>query len=163
MKRLATYALAMTGAAVLATSAIAQDTNANAGVKIGTLTCSVGEETSFVVGSSATLNCLFDPAGSGEAATYTGTINDYGLDIGSTSNATLVWGVLAPSADMEKGALEGTYGGVTAGATLGAGVKANALVGGFDKSIALNPVSLESQTGANITLGVTQLTLSSTS
>jgi hypothetical protein len=164
MKRIATYALAMTGATLLATSAIAQDTDSAAGVKIGTLTCSVEEETSFIVGSNATLNCIFDPAGSAQqSATYTGTINDYGLDIGSTSNATLVWGVLAPSADMEKGALEGAYGGVTAGATLGAGVKANALVGGFDKSIALNPVSLESQTGANITLGVTQLTLSSTS
>jgi hypothetical protein len=163
MKRLATFALAVTGATVLATSAIAQDNSGNAGVKVGTLTCNVGKETSFVVGSSATLTCIFDPAGSGQAATYSGTINDYGLDIGSTSNATLVWGVLAPSADMEMGALEGTYGGVTAGATLGAGVKANALVGGFDKSIALNPVSVESQTGANLTLGVTQLTLSSTS
>jgi hypothetical protein len=132
MKRIATYALAMTGATLLATSAIAQDTDSAAGVKIGTLTCSVEEETSFIVGSNATLNCIFDPAGSAQqSATYTGTINDYGLDIGSTSNATLVWGVLAPSADMEKGALEGAYGGVTAGATLGAGVKANALVGGF--------------------------------
>ncbi|SDU32299.1 DUF992 domain-containing protein [Stappia sp. ES.058] len=159
MKRIAAYALALTGATLMATSAIAQDTSA--GVKVGTLTCAVEQETNFIVGSKATLNCLFDAAGSGMTANYIGTISDYGLDIGSTSNATLVWGVLAPSADMKRGALEGSYGGVTAGATLGAGVKANALVGGFDKSVALNPISLESQTGANLTLGVTQLTLKS--
>ncbi|WP_037546946.1 DUF992 domain-containing protein [Stappia stellulata] len=163
MKRFATYALALTGATLLATTAIAQSNDNNAGVKVGTLTCSVQDETSFVVGSTANLNCVFDPAGTGAKTTYRGTINDYGLDIGTTSNATLVWGVLAPSADTKPGALEGSYGGVTAGATLGAGVKANALVGGFDKSIALNPISVESQTGANITLGVSQLTLTSTS
>jgi di/tricarboxylate transporter len=60
---------------------------------------------------------------------------------------------------MKAGALAGTYAGVTAGATLGAGLAANALVGGLDRSIALNPLSLESNTGANITLGVAKLTL----
>ncbi|MDN3720630.1 DUF992 domain-containing protein [Roseibium salinum] len=38
-------------------------------------------------------------------------------------------------------------GGLTAGASLGAGVKANALIGGFNESVVLNPVSVESQTG----------------
>lgn len=157
MKRIAALALALSGTTLLAANAIAQDKGA--GVKIGTLTCAVEEETNFVVGSKATLTCTFDPASGQEVAYYTGTISDFGLDIGTTSDATLVWGVLAPSADMERGALEGNYGGVTAGASLGAGLKANALIGGFDKSIALNPVSLESQTGTNLTLGVSRLTL----
>lgn len=43
--------------------------------------------------------------------------------------------------------------------SLGAGLKANALLGGLDRSIALNPLSVESQTGTNLTLGVTSLTL----
>lgn len=161
MKRFATLALALSGATLFAANAVADDKGA--GVKIGTLTCAVEQETNFVIGSKATLNCTFDPANGQKVAYYTGTVSDFGLDIGTTSDATLVWGVLAPSADMEMGALEGTYGGVTAGASLGAGVKANALIGGFDKSIALNPLSLESQTGTNITLGVTQLTLKSVS
>jgi len=161
MKRFATLALALSGASLLAVNAMAEDKAP--GIKIGTLTCAVEQETNFVIGSKATLNCTFDPVNGQKVAYYTGTVSDFGLDIGTTSDATLVWGVLAPSADMEMGALEGTYGGVTAGASLGAGVKANALVGGFDKSIALNPVSLESQTGTNITLGVSQLTLKSAS
>ncbi|POF28413.1 DUF992 domain-containing protein [Roseibium marinum] len=159
MKRFSKLALALTGATLLATPVVAADSSA--GVKIGMLTCAVEGETNFIVGSNATLSCTFEPANGGQAAYYTGTVREFGLDIGTTTNATLVWGVLAPSADMEIGALEGEYGGVTAGASLGAGVKANALIGGFDKSIALNPISVESQTGTNLTLGVSYLSLKS--
>lgn len=160
MKRLTKLALTVSaGAMMFAAPAVAADNQA--GVKIGTLTCAVEGETNFIVGSKATLNCMFDPAGGGTPVRYIGSVSEYGLDIGTTENATLVWGVLAPSADMEPGALEGAYGGITAGASLGAGVKANALIGGFDKSVALNPVSVESQTGTNLTLGVSRLSLKS--
>jgi hypothetical protein len=40
-------------------------------------------------------------------------------------------------------ALEGKYAGATAGPTVGVGVGANVLVGGFDRSIALQPLSVE--------------------
>lgn len=161
MKRFATLALVLSGATMLATPGFAQDKGP--GVKIGTLTCAVEEETNFIIGSNATLSCTYESVDGGAPAYYTGTVSDFGLDIGVTNSATLVWGVLAPTADMEEGALEGAYGGVTAGASLGAGVKANALIGGFDKSIALNPVSVESQTGTNLTLGVSRLTLKAAS
>lgn len=161
MKRFATIALALSGISLLTLPASAEDKAP--GVKIGTLTCNVMEETNFVIGSTATLSCAFDPANGQAATTYTGTVSDFGLDIGTTDKATLVWGVVAASIDMEPGALEGAYGGVTAGASLGAGIKANALIGGFDKSIALNPVSLETQTGTNLTLGVSRLTLKANS
>lgn len=147
-------ALAVTAAA---TPALAQ--SQAPGLQIGVLTCAVTGESNFIVGSSHSLSCTYKPTIDAPVETYKGKITDYGIDIGSTSNATLVWGVLAPSANMKAGALAGTYAGVTAGATLGAGLAANALVGGLDRSIALNPLSLESNTGANITLGVAKLTL----
>ena len=128
-------------------------------VEVGTLNCLVEGEHSFIVGSSATLGCSFKPVDGGAIEYYRGKVRDYGLDIGKTKEATLVWGVLAPSADRKPGLLAGTYGGLTAGASVGAGIKANALLGGFDRSIALNPFSLESQTGTNLTLGVSKLTL----
>lgn len=128
-------------------------------VEIGTLKCLVEGEHSFIVGSSATLGCSFDLADGGAVEYYRGKVRDYGLDIGKTDSGTLVWGVLAPSANRKPGLLAGTYGGLTAGASVGAGIKANALIGGFDRSIALNPFSLESQTGTNLTLGVSKLTL----
>ncbi|MGX1495738.1 DUF992 domain-containing protein [Roseibium aggregatum] len=128
-------------------------------VEIGKLSCLVEGEHSFIVGSSATLGCSFSPVDGGAVENYKGTVRDYGLDIGKTNQATLVWGVLAPSANRKPGLLAGTYAGLTAGASIGAGIKANALVGGFDRSIALNPFSLESQTGTNLTLGVSKMTL----
>lgn len=131
----------------------------NPKIEIGKLSCQVEGEHSFLVGSSAELSCSFAPADGGATEPYHGKIRDYGLDIGKTSNAELVWGVLAPSANHKPGLLTGTYGGVTAGVSLGAGLKANALLGGLDRSIALNPFSLESQTGTNLTLGVSKLTL----
>ncbi|WP_417686357.1 DUF992 domain-containing protein [Roseibium sp.] len=162
MKRAAQIALAMLATTAVAAPGLAEEKvrpTDTAGVQIGTLTCNVEGETNFIVGSTATLGCNYQPAGDGPVEYYTGSVDEYGLDIGTTEKATLVWGVVAPSADMEPGALAGSYGGVTAGASVGAGIKANALVGGFDKSIALNPFSVESQTGTNITLGVSQLTL----
>lgn len=128
-------------------------------VEIGKLSCLVEGEHSFIVGSTATLGCSFSPVDGGAVENYKGTVRDYGLDIGKTNQATLVWGVLAPSANRKPGLLAGTYGGLTAGASVGAGIKANALLGGFDRSIALNPFSLESQTGTNLTLGVSKMTL----
>ena len=137
--------------------AVAQESTPS--VEIGKLTCAVQGETSFVVGSTNSLSCTFEPAGGGAPTVYRGESSEYGLDIGTPGSGTLVWGVLAPTADTKPGALEGTYAGVTAGASLGAGLKANALLGGLDRSIALNPLSVESQTGTNLTLGVTSLTL----
>jgi hypothetical protein len=71
----------------------------------------------------------------------------------------LVWGVIAPSAGIPRGALSGTYTGIGAQATAGAGVGANVLVGGTGRAFSLQPVSLEGQTGLNIAGGVTTVTL----
>ncbi|MEJ8472625.1 DUF992 domain-containing protein [Roseibium algae] len=153
----ATLALIAISGSLLVSPALAEDKGP--GVTVGTLTCSIEGESSFIVGSTSTLACNYKPAGDGPVQFYAGTIKEYGLDIGKTSDATLVWGVLAPSADMDPGALAGNYAGLTAGAGIGAGISANALIGGLDKSIALNPFSLASQTGTNLTLGVSKLTL----
>ncbi|MEP3670731.1 MAG: DUF992 domain-containing protein, partial [Roseibium sp.] len=44
---------------MLAAPAIAQDKGP--GVKVGTLTCALVQETNFIIGSKATLNCSYDP------------------------------------------------------------------------------------------------------
>ena len=157
MKRFAPIALALMATVASAAPSFAQG-NAP-GVNVGTLTCLVKGKTNFIIGSSATLGCNYKPVAGGPVEYYKGTIDDFGVNIGTAEDATLVWGVLAPSADMKPGVLAGNYGGVTAGASLGVGLKANALIGGLDKSIALNPLSVETQTGANITLGVAKLKL----
>jgi hypothetical protein len=50
-----------------------------------------------------------------------------------------------------------------ASATAGVGVGANVMIGGFDKSITLQPVSVEGNTGLNVSGGIGEMTLKSTS
>ncbi|MBR0673906.1 DUF992 domain-containing protein [Neoroseomonas soli] len=127
-------------------------------VRAGTLRCDVAPGTSFVFGSTRDTTCVFTPT-SGRAERYTGEIKRYGVDVGFTSSAVMLWGVVASSGDVAPGALAGTYAGVSAGATAGVGVGANVLVGGGNRNITLQPLSVEGNTGLNIALGVGELTL----
>ena len=129
-----------------------------AGVKVGVLTCNVEGGWGFILGSSKEIRCNYVPnKGLGEH--YKGSISKVGVDIGYTKGGVLVWSVVAPSSDMKPGALEGGYGGLTAGATVGAGLGANVLLGGFDKSIALQPLSIEGMTGLNVAAGIGAMSL----
>jgi hypothetical protein len=108
--------------------------------------------------SSKDVNCNYAPSG-GRGEHYTGSIDRVGVDIGYTNGGVMIWNVIAPASDVRAGALAGGYGGVTAGATVGVGLGANVLVGGFNKSIALQPVSIEGNTGLNVAAGIAALNL----
>jgi hypothetical protein len=146
------------GLAVFAASAWLAVPAQAAGVKIGVLTCNVDSGWGYILGSSKDVRCNYVPnKGFGEH--YVGSISKVGVDIGYTKGGVLIWDVVAPASDMKPGALEGGYGGVSASATVGAGVGANVLLGGFDKSIALQPVSIEGNTGLNVAAGIGALSL----
>ncbi len=146
-------------AAVLGAFALAAPANAAPhGIKVGTLTCNVASGWGFVFGSSKDLHCVFR-GNNRHADHYTGSISKFGVDIGYTEGGVLVWGVVAPSSDVRPGALEGDYAGASAQATVGVGVGANALVGGLDKSIALQPLSVEGNTGLNVAAGIGSISL----
>lgn len=130
------------------------------GVKVGELTCNVASGWGFVFGSSKDLHCTFRPSGHPREH-YTGSISKFGVDIGYTEGGILVWGVFAPSSDVRAGALAGDYAGATASATIGVGLGANVLVGGLDKSIALQPVSIEGNKGLNVAAGIGAISLKS--
>jgi hypothetical protein len=147
------------GAAILAMGAGALGTPVKAAstVKAGVLTCNVDSGWGFVFGSSRDLKCTY--SGSGRNEHYSGHIAKYGVDIGYLQGGVIVWGVLAPTNTLATGALAGDYGGATGGASVGVGVDANVLVGGFNKSITLQPVSLEGDKGLNVAAGIAAVTL----
>ena len=126
-------------------------------MRVGELTCNVASGWGFVFGSSKDLHCTF--AAIGHREHYTGSISKFGVDIGYTEGGVLVWGVFAPTSDMRKGALAGDYAGASAQATVGLGVGANVLVGGLDKSIALQPLSVEGSKGLNVAAGIGAISL----
>jgi hypothetical protein len=80
-------------------------------------------------------------------------------DIGITGEAVIVWAVLASQTGFPVGALAGRYVGASAEASLVIGVGANVLVGGSNKSFALQPLSVQGQIGINFALGITSLDL----
>ena len=145
---------AVIGAFALASSAQA----AEHGVKVGTLTCGVASGWGFIFGSTKDLHCVFRQ-NDRHAVHYSGSIAKYGVDIGYTEGGLLVWEVVAPTSDVRPGALDGDYVGVSAGATAGVGVGASVLVGGFDKSFSLQPLSVSGNEGLNVAAGIGSISL----
>ena len=127
-------------------------------VQAGSLSCHEAGGWGFVFGSSHDVHCTFSPV-SGRPERYMGSISQFGVDIGYQQSAVIIWGVLTPSTTPGPGALAGTYVGATASAAVGAGVGANVLVGGSNKSISLQPLSLEGGVGLNAAAGIAALTL----
>ena len=144
-------------AAGLAISASAAQ--AAGGAKIGTLSCVIDGGMGFILGSSRHLDCTFDPS-HGKNEHYTGSIDTIGIDIGVPNDAKMIWAVFA-AGQTKAGALEGNYVGAAADASLGIGGGAKVLVGGFNRSLTLQPLSVQAQTGVNVALGVAGMKLQS--
>ena len=123
-------------------SVMAAAAPASADIRVGVLRCEVSPGIGYVIVSSKELR-------------YRGYITRVGLDVGFTTGGAIGWWVFAPSRP-GAGALAGGYYGASAEATIAAGVGANALVGGLNNSITLQPFSLAAQGGAlvaNLSVG----------
>jgi hypothetical protein len=127
-------------------------------VQVGILECRGAASIGFVVGSVTNLGCVLRADGAPEDR-YIATIRKVGLDLGITEESALAWGVYAPAARLGPGDLAGDYAGAQGSATLGVGVGGNVLIGGSNNSIALQPLSVQSQVGVNIAAGLASLGL----
>jgi len=130
---------------------------AQARVRAGMLTCHVSPGVGYVIGSRKSLSCNFDSV-RGWREHYDGHITHVGLDIGYTSGGVVAWAVYAPAL-RRRGALAGVYAGASGQATIGAGVGANVLIGGFGNSITLQPLSVGAQRGLNLVAAASGLDL----
>jgi len=153
------FTLALATVALAASTAMAVPAQAANGVKLGVLTCSEQEGWGYIIGGSQRLNCRFDPNSGAPSEWYTGHVSKLGLDIGHVSGGTITWAVFAPASNLNPGALQGTYGGVTASVALGAGLGANAMIGGFDRAVQLQPLSVEGVRGTELAAGIGSIDL----
>jgi Protein of unknown function (DUF992) len=126
--------------------------------RIGTLTCNISPGVGMIVAGQRQLSCIYASARGRAREAYEGTIGTLGLDLGATSGGKMTWAVFAPTT-LRRAALAGTYAGAAAGGTVGAGVGANVLVGGSDRTVALQPVSVQGQRGVNVAAGVSSMEL----
>lgn len=154
MGRLGCAALAIAAGLIAAAPAAAES-----GVKAGYLKCNVEGNVSFIFGSSRDVVCTYKPQSGKRVDRYGGEIRQFGVDIGYLEDGVILWGVVAPTADVGPGALAGDYGGVSADIAAVYGVGANALIGGSDKGIVLQPLSVEGLKGFNIAGGIGILNL----
>jgi hypothetical protein len=151
--RLSTLTLAITALAASIASA-----NAMSPVRAGILQCQGGQNVGFVVGSVTNLECVFQSEGR-RPEPYIATVRRIGLDLGITEQTKFSWAVNAPNSRLGRGELAGTYGGVGANASVGIGGGGNFLVGGPANAYALQPISVQGQTGLNVAAGVAGLEL----
>ena len=127
------------------------------GANVGSLSCTVAGGMGFIFGSSKDLSCLFTRS-DGIAERYTCSVKKFGVDLGFTKEAQMVWLVFAPGS-IAPGSLTGGYVGATASATVGVGVGANVLIGGGSGQITLQPVSVEGSKGLNVAAGLAEVAL----
>ena len=127
-------------------------------VQAGSLTCDISGGIGFIIGSQKALNCAFVPALPGPPEFYSGVITKLGIDLGGTRGGVMTWGVYAPTT-RTAGFLAGTYAGASAEITVGAGVGANILIGGSNRTVELQPLSVQEQTGVNVAAGVAGIEL----
>ena len=140
-------------AAVLSTPVDAQQDR----VQAGSLECSMSSSIGLIVASQRNIACNYKPNG-GPPEAYVGTMTRVGLDVGITGGGAIIWAVFSGT-NRYVGMLSGTYVGASAEMSIAAGLGANALVGGSNRSVALQPLSVQGQVGLNIAAGVSSLEL----
>jgi len=127
-------------------------------VQVGALTCSLSAGVGLIVGSQRNVSCLFRGRTGEPDEPYTGTMTRVGLDVGATVGSVIIWAVFADT-NRYKGMLTGSYTGASAEMSIAAGLGANVLVGGSNRTVALQPLSMQGQIGLDIAAGVGTLDL----
>src|ERR1700739_2568422 len=107
---------------IVAASLVASVASAKAlpPVRSGILECEGGQNVGFVVGSTTSLQCVFQSEGR-RPEPYIATVRRLGLDLGITDQTKLSWSVNAPTSRIGYGDLTGNYGGIGANASVGIG------------------------------------------
>jgi hypothetical protein len=129
-------------------------------IQVGLLNCRGGASIGFVVGSVTHLRCVLTASGRPDQD-YVATIDKAGIDLGITESTNLSWAVFAPVQYSGPGDIAGDYVGTQSNVAFIVGLGANVLVGGSQNSFALQPVSLQSSTGVDISAGFERLSLKS--
>jgi hypothetical protein len=140
--------------ALMATPPVAQQQYSRNGL----LSCTMAPTIGLIIGSHQTMRCEFKPE-RGTPEYYGGAMSRIGLDLGFTAGGQMAWAVLTNAEVPLRGGLAGTYVGGSGDIALGIGVGANVLIGGNNKSVALQPVSIEGQVGINLALGIANFQL----
>jgi hypothetical protein len=135
----------------------------DAGIKIGALVVKAveGSRKNLIIRSSVDVVAEFTDL-DGNKEYYIGEMGQkFGIDMSIKKKEVLRYAVFSPSSAYKTGlyALAGKYFGAKASVAAGAGVGAQVLLGGFDKSFTLQPLSAGGVKGVGASLGLGYLYL----
>ncbi|NDH60238.1 MAG: DUF992 domain-containing protein [Alphaproteobacteria bacterium] len=171
MKRFGSIAAAAVAAATLGacqqqTAQQLNTANANSQVYVGALTCNVSGSTGYIFGSTKDLSCIYLTK-DGVAQAYDGKIRKFGIDIGYTKAAHLVWhvyqlgGLIGDATSPNPRLLAGNYGGEQASVAVSSSAGGNWLYGGSNNQIVLQATQLQDSgdAGYNLAYGIAEMGL----
>lgn len=128
-------------------------------LKAGVLKCHLSGGVGMILMENQSLDCVFKNQKDGSKSHYIGRLTNVGANIGISGPGTMIWGVLAATNAVSPGALAGDYIGAQGSVEVGAGAGGAILVGGSNKSISLQPLSVSAATGLNLSAGIGNLNL----
>jgi hypothetical protein len=128
-------------------------------VQVGTLLCHVSGGVGMIIIENQALDCVYTDAKGSPPQHYIGRLTNVGANIGISGPGQLVWNVLAATNAVQPGALAGDYVGAEGSLAIGAGAGGALLVGGSNKTISLQPLSVSLGTGANLSAGLGNVSL----
>jgi hypothetical protein len=159
MRRILAAAAAIVAMQAVGGAAQAQQFLTKTKYYIGTLNCNVSGSVGLVFGSSKDLTCVF-VTHNGATETYQGTIRKFGIDVGFTKAAHVMWHVYSLGTDRGAGALNGQFAGGQESAALGASAGTVGLFGGRNSEIVLESIAFaEKKAGLNFAEGIAEMTL----
>lgn len=128
-------------------------------LKVGVLQCHLSGGVGMILMMNQALDCVFKGQSGGPPSHYIGRLTNVGANIGISGPGRMVWGVMAATNNLAPGALAGDFVGAQGSVAVGAGAGGAVLVGGSNRSISLQPISVSVGTGLNVSAGVGSLNL----
>ena len=119
----------------------------------GTLDCKVDPDVGFKIPGHQSMRCQFTPTAPIPPEAYAGALNTSDQNVGINVGSVLGFAVLAPTTGLSPGALAGEYVGVSGDAGIGVGAGPNVLLGGSNRTVALQPSSLQGSITLNVVAG----------
>ncbi|MEQ1942310.1 DUF992 domain-containing protein [Mesorhizobium sp. VNQ89] len=129
--------------------------------QVGMLKCDTSIGIGEILVRKQTMTCVFTHT-NGTVENYSGTVSQFGIEIGSVEEGHLIWAVFAGSPVSGTGLLAGKYAGVDASVAAGLGLGADVLVGGTGESLSLQPLAVDGEPGVGIAAGVEKIELFAT-
>jgi hypothetical protein len=125
---------------------------------IGTLQCHLSGGVGMILIENQALDCVYKGL-SGPQQHYIGRLTNVGANIGISGPGEMIWEVVTATNKVGPGDLAGDYAGAQGSVAVGGGVGGAVLIGGSNKSISLQPVSVSVGSGLNLSAGFGNLNL----